>query len=184
MTETTGVRGRSRCGSEASSCPSFFWRAKNDLFGRAIAPNESERPVGDLLFAGVPFVGPGEKNRSGQTAAHDAVDVPAEHFGLLVFAVANRVHPEFAEHERFFFRQILQSQQILFEIALVVQVNVETAEIDILRQEIFCRRITRVGKENIRIASRPTRMSVSTNSVTRRTPSQRTIVVGISLPTR
>src|ERR1043165_9241202 len=33
MTETDGVRGRSRWGSEASSWPSFFWRAKNDFFG-------------------------------------------------------------------------------------------------------------------------------------------------------
>ena len=77
--------------------------------------------------------------------------MPAEHFGLLLLAVANRIHPEFAEHERLFLGQVLQAQEVLFEIALIVQVDVEAAEIDVLREEIFRRRITRVGKENVRI---------------------------------
>ena len=51
--------------------------------------------------------------------------------------------------------QILQAQQITFEIALIVQVNVETAKIDILRKQIFRRRISRVGKEHIRIDRPP-----------------------------
>ena len=67
----------------------------------------------------------------------------------------DRVHAEFAEHERPIFREILQAEQVLFEVALVVQVNVETVEIDVLREEIFRRRITRVGKENVRIDLAP-----------------------------
>ncbi len=127
----------------------FFLKGKERFLRRAIAPDESERPIGDLLFTGEPFVGPGEKNRSRQAAAHDAVNMPAQHLGLLVFAVANRIHPEFAEHERFFLRQVLQAQEIFLEIALVVQVNVEAAEIDVLREKIFRRRIAGVGEENI-----------------------------------
>ena len=65
--------------------------------------------------------------------------------------MANRVHAELAENERPFFGQILQTQQILFEVALIVQINVEAEKIDILRQEIFGRRISRVGKENVGI---------------------------------
>ena len=80
--------------------------------------------------------------------------MPAEHFGLFLFAMADRVHPEFAQHERLFFREILQAEQVTFEVALVVQVNVEAVEIDVLREEIFRRRITRVGKENVRIGLR------------------------------
>ena len=66
--------------------------------------------------------------------------------------MADRVHPELAEHERLFFREILQAEQVLFEVALVVQVNVEAVEIDVLREEILRRRITRVGKEHVRIS--------------------------------
>ena len=66
-----------------------------------------------------------------------------------------RVHPELAEHERLFLGQILQAEEVFFEIALVVQVNVEAIEIDVLREEIFRWRITRVGKENVRIRFAP-----------------------------
>ena len=96
-----------------------------------------------------------KKIGAGETAFHHAVDMPAEHFGLLFFAVANRVHPEFAQHKRPFFREILQTQQVTFEVALIVQVNVEAEEIDVLRQQIFRRRKTGVGKENLRIDRAP-----------------------------
>ena len=69
--------------------------------------------------------------------------------------MADRVHPELAEDERPLFGQILQAQQVSLEVALVVQVNVEAEEIDVLREEIFRRRITRVGKENVRIGRAP-----------------------------
>src|SRR5207244_10635892 len=48
-------------------------------------------------------------------------------------------------------RQILQPQQVAFEITLMMQVNVEAKEIDILRKQIFGRWIRRVRKENLRI---------------------------------
>src|SRR5205085_7794126 len=47
--------------------------------------------------------------------------------------------------------QILQSQKIAFEVALIVQINVEAEKVDILRQQIVGRRISRVGKKNVRI---------------------------------
>ena len=63
--------------------------------------------------------------------------------------MANRVHSKFAENERTLAGQILETQKIAFKIGLVVQVDVEAKEIDILRQQILRRRISRVGKENI-----------------------------------
>ena len=82
---------------------------------------------------------------------HHAVDMPAEHFRLLLLGVANRIHPELAEDQRFFLGQVLQAQEIILEVALIVQVNIEAEKIDVLRQEIFGRRISGVGKENVRI---------------------------------
>ena len=69
--------------------------------------------------------------------------------------MADRIHAEFAQHERPIFREILQAKQVALEVALVVQVNVEAEEIDVLRKEKFRRRITRVGKENVRIGLAP-----------------------------
>ena len=155
MTETKGVCGRSRCGREASSCPSFLCKREEGFFRRAIARDQPERPIGDLLLAGEPFVRPGEKNGAGKTTTHHAVDMPAEHFGLFLFAMPDRVHAELAQHERLFFREVLQAEQVAFEVALVVQINVEAVEIDVLREEILRRRIARVGKEHVRIGFPP-----------------------------
>ncbi len=77
--------------------------------------------------------------------------MPAEHLGLLFLRVANRIHPELAQHERLFLGQVLQAKEIFFEVALVVQVDIEAAEIDVLRQEVFRRRIAGVGEEDIRV---------------------------------
>src|ERR1041385_2576281 len=98
----------------------LFLQSEECLLTSAIAPNEPKRPIGDLLLAGVPFIGPGEEDRSRETAADDTVDVPAEHPGLLLLAVADRVHAEFPEHERFFLGQVLQAEEVFFKIALVV----------------------------------------------------------------
>ncbi len=122
-----------------------------DLFRFACAGDDSESPISDLLLAGEPFVGPGKKDGSGQPALHHAVHMPAEHFRLLIFRVANRVHAEFTQDERPVFREILQAQQIAFEISLVVQVNVEAAEIAVLRQKKLRRRIARIREKHIRI---------------------------------
>src|ERR1043166_4844149 len=51
--------------------------------------------------------------------------------------------------------EILQPQQVTFEITLVMKVNVETAKIGILRQQIFGRRVSGIGKEGARIHSAP-----------------------------
>ena len=57
----------------------------------------------------------------------------------------DRIHPEFAKDKRALFGEVLQSEEISLEVALIVQVNVETKEIDVLRQQKFGRRIGRIG---------------------------------------
>src|SRR5207237_8383986 len=108
-----------------------------------------------FVTAGKPFVRPGKQNRPGQPTFCDAFHVPAEHFGLFVLRMTNRVHSKLAKNERTFASQILQTQKIAFEIALIVEINVEAKEIDILRQQIFRGRISRVRKKNIGIRRAP-----------------------------
>src|SRR5256714_4478752 len=117
----------------------------------ALARDQTERPIVDFLAAGKPFVGPGEENGPGQSAFDHAVDVPAEHLGLLVLAVADRVHPELAENERTILGEILETQEVTLERVLIVQVNVEAGEIAVLREEKFRGRIAGIRKENVRI---------------------------------
>src|SRR6516164_5440609 len=121
------------------------------LFWLALARDDAERPIRNFLAAREPFVRPGEKNRSSQTAFHHAVDVPAKHFGLLLLRVPDRVYPEFTEDERMLAGEILQPQQIALEVALVVKINIETGKIGVLRKQIFGGRIRRVRKERVRI---------------------------------
>src|SRR5690349_14818770 len=65
--------------------------------------------------------------------------------------MANRVHAELAEDERALFGQILQPQKVTLEVALIVEINVKTKEIDVLRQQIFGWRKRGVRKQDFRI---------------------------------
>ena len=85
-----------------------------------LACDEPERPIANFLSTGKPLVRPGKKNGSGQTALHDAIDMPGEHFSLLFLRMPESVHAKFAQDERALVGQILQTQQITLEIALVV----------------------------------------------------------------
>src|SRR5262245_35293293 len=96
-------------GSRTVSTDLFLNRVKR-LFRFAFARDDTESPVRNFLPARVPFVRPGEKNRSGQAAFYHAVDVPAEHLRLLLLRMPDRVHTEFAEDKRMLAGEILQSR--------------------------------------------------------------------------
>ena len=105
-----------------------------------LARDQTEGPIGDFLATAEPFVGPRVNDRSGQPAAHHALDVPGDHFRLLVFAVADGVHAEFPEHERTVLREVLQAREVAIEVLLTVQVDVEGEKVGVLRQQVFGRR--------------------------------------------
>src|SRR5438477_9273930 len=126
--------------------PEFFAQGMKGCFWLPIARDKSECPISDLLFAGVPFVGPGKENGASESTFDHAIDMPAQHFGLLILAVSDCVHSEFAQDERTLFDEILQTEEITLEIGLPMQVNVKAKKIDVLREQKFCRRITSVGK--------------------------------------
>src|SRR4051812_20558341 len=72
----------------------LFLNRVERLLRLALPRDEAECPVRNFLAAGEPFVRPGEKNCSGKTAFHHAVDMPAEHLGLLLLGMPDRVHAE------------------------------------------------------------------------------------------
>src|SRR5438093_11534589 len=92
----------------------------------ALPRDDAERPVRNFLASCKPFIRPGEKNRSGQTAFHHAVNVPDEQFGLLILRTPDRVLTDLRKTTRMLAGEILQPQQVTFEIALIVKQDAET----------------------------------------------------------
>src|SRR6478672_7269795 len=101
--------------------------------------------------AGEPFICPGKKDRPRRATADHTVEMPDKDLRLHLFRLANGIEAELAENERFVLGEVLQPGEILFEIALPLEINIERAEIDILRQQILRRRIARVGIKRPRI---------------------------------
>src|SRR5208283_972730 len=60
--------------------------------GRAIAAREAECPVCDLGAAGVTFVGEGEHYEAGEAELERGAALPRKEIGLMLFALANRIH--------------------------------------------------------------------------------------------
>ena len=135
--------------------PQFFFKRVEGLLGFALPRDDAKCPVCDFLAAGEPFIRPCEKNGSSQAAFYHAIDVPSEHFGLFVLRMPDGVHAEFAQDKRMLPGEILQPQQVTLEILLVMKVDIKTAKIGILRQQIFGWRIRGVGKQRIGINRAP-----------------------------
>ena len=128
----------------------MFHRFKS-WFLAAVAPDEAERPIENFLSPAEPLIGPRVNYRSRQAAADDAFDVPAEHFGLLLFGVADGIHAEFAENERLVVGEVLQAGEVAVKILLAVEVDIESDEVAVLREEVFGRGVARVGKKGLGI---------------------------------
>src|SRR5436190_11718349 len=92
--------------------PELVAQSEERFLRLARARHESESPIGDLLFSGEPFVGPGKKDGPGQAAFYDAIDMPAEHLRLLLLGVADRVHAEFTQYQRAILGEILQAKEV------------------------------------------------------------------------
>ena len=135
--------------------PQFFCKSIKRSLRFALSRDDAKCPVCNFLAAGEPFIRPCEKNGSSQTAFYHAIDVPTEHFGLFFLRMPDGVHAEFPQDKRMLAGEILQPQQVTLEILLVVQVNIKTAKIGVLRQQIFGWRIRGVGKERIGINRAP-----------------------------
>ena len=111
-------RGDRRAGAELclQSVESLLWFP--------ILRDEAEFPVRHFISSGEPLVRPGEKNRPCRAALHDDIEVPVEHFGLPVLAVAQRVHAEFAEDQRLFLGDVLQPREVALEVRAPFEIHI------------------------------------------------------------
>src|SRR5436190_11445624 len=135
--------------------PKFFFERVECFFRYALSSDNPECPIRDFLATSEPFIRPRKKNSSGKTAFYDAVDMPTQHFGLFILRMPDRVHAKFPQDKRMLASEILQPQQVTLEIALVVKINIKTAKIGILRQQVFGWRISGIGKQGMRIDRAP-----------------------------
>src|SRR5271170_551902 len=65
----------------------------------------------------------------------------------MLFALANRIHAGFAEHERQLARLSHQVRQVAAEIFFAMEIDVERNEIEKTQIEIFSGGIVRIGEE-------------------------------------
>jgi hypothetical protein len=101
----------------------------------------------------------------------------------LLFAFAQAVHANFAQDERFGFGQHLQARQIILERPLLMQINVETKEIEILRVQKLRGRIIAEGAEALGIHGFGHVRQLVQKILTAPAPLQRTMSGGSSLTT-
>ena len=111
----------------------FFPQRVKGFLWFPLTGNDSKCPIRNFLSAGKPFIRPRKENSSGKAALYNAVDMPTQHLSLLILRMPDGIHAELTQDKRSLAGQILQTQQIALEITLIVQVNVETAKIDVLR---------------------------------------------------
>src|SRR5437763_14340534 len=89
----------------------LFLNRVERLLRRALPRDYAKCPLRDFLTARKPFVRPGEKNRSGQAAFHNAVNVPADQFGRVVLPMPERDQTQTAQEERGFSGHVLYTEQ-------------------------------------------------------------------------
>ena len=89
------------------------------------AGHQAKCPVGDLGAAGMPFVGEREHDKARQSQLERRARLPREQIGLMLLALANRVHPGFAQHQRPLAGRRHQMRQVAAEVVLAMQIDVE-----------------------------------------------------------
>ena len=82
-----------------------------------------------------PVVGETEYHRAYQPSAESLLDLPGKHFGFRPFTLAQRIHAQLTQQKRLGFGQSLEAGQVIAKSSLLVQVDVETDEIDVLRMQ-------------------------------------------------
>ena len=119
----------------------------------AIAIDEAEVPVGDRMTAAPPLVGPRERDRAARAFLERDAHVRRRDRGLPVLALANAVRARFREEQRLLSGDVLQPREVGAQIRLVVQVDVERADVEEREIEEFSRREVDVGEEAVRCRS-------------------------------
>src|SRR6202008_4587867 len=94
------------------------------------ALHQAEGPLGDLGAAGMPFVREREHDEAREPELEGRARLPREEFGLMLLALADGVHPGFAEHQRPFARRRHQMRQVAAEVGFAMQIDVEADEIE------------------------------------------------------
>src|SRR5581483_10700074 len=153
------------------------------ILALAVARRQAHGPIFNLPAAVPPIIRITEDHRPRQAGAKRRLDLPREDFAFLVLTLAARIDAEFAQHQRFGVGDHLQAGEIVFERLAMVEIDVETDEIQVLRTgNSVGGKLVNVQRQSgsIRLASAT---SSSMKLATARAPLQRTMSGGISLAT-
>ena len=116
-------------------------------FRAPIAGGQAEVPVGDVVPAPVPVIGPGEDERTGAARGERGSDLPVEGTGLGVLTVPTTIEPDLRHDQGSVTGKVVESGQVRLEALLRFQVDVEACEIDERETQVLGRGIVHVGDE-------------------------------------
>ena len=119
-------------------------------FRAAIVIDHSERPVVDVVPATPPFVGPRERNGAARALGKRGANLHGGQLGLSVVPFTNAVGAGLGDEQRQITGHMLKPRQVFPEVQLVVQVDVERADIEKGQLEIFGGRKVHVGEQAVR----------------------------------
>jgi hypothetical protein len=128
----------------------FLHREEGILPG-PIVGGQAHEPVVHLMTTDAPVIGIGKDHQSRETTAKGRLDLPREHLALFVLALALRVGAEFAKDQRLGVRLHLEPGEVILEWPAMMQIDIETEEIDVLGPEELGGRIIRNRTEAVRI---------------------------------
>src|SRR5688572_2611352 len=97
----------------------------------ALPCSQAEAPILNLLPAAMPVIGKAENDRAGDSRAKRSLNLPCQDLAFDLFAFADRVDAKLSEQQRLRIRNHLQPREIIVECFRVMEVNIETDEIDI-----------------------------------------------------
>ena len=115
----------------------------------ALAIDQAERPVVDVVAAAPPFVGPGERDGAARAFLERGADVHRRDCRLAVFAFADRVGARLGQQQRLVAGDVLQPRQVRAQLGFAMQIDVERADVEERQVEKFGRREVDVGEERV-----------------------------------
>ena len=119
---------------------------------RGLIPTpHSEAVLLDRIPPALPEVGPGKHRRPRRPRATGFLDVPVQHFRLLLFPVSAGIDAEFGNQKRLIAREILEPSQVGGETFAIFEIQIEGHKVLIPREQILGARIIRVSEKRARV---------------------------------
>ena len=137
-TETFGHAGARRPKTAPRQTPGRDRRQRR--LRLAVGVDQPKRPVGNVVAATPPLVGPGERDRAAEAFSKCGAQVHRGDRALVLQALTDAVGASFGEQQRSVAGNLLQPREVGAKLRLAVQVDVERAHVEAVEVQVLRRR--------------------------------------------